>query len=131
MVNRYSFYFSEIIDYFDEFQVTKCKVGNLHDDIIRFHQMVLNKHLRDIKFHYNDKFLNACINIEEYQIKLPLDGKELFNWSNKLQNCLSGYWKLIKEKQTIVYGFLIDNEIKFAVEIKMFNQNIIMTFKIK
>jgi hypothetical protein len=43
---------------------------------------------------------------------------ELYTWSNKLQNCLSGYWKPILEKRTIVYGFFIDNEIKFAVEIK-------------
>lgn len=110
--------FSEIIDYLDEFEVRKCKVENLHDDIIRFHQMVLNKHLRDVKFDYEDKFLNACTNIEDYKIKLPLDGIELYEWSSKLQNCLSGYWKPILEKRTIVYGFFIDNEIKFAVEIK-------------
>lgn len=110
--------FSEVIDYIDEFEVPKCKIENLHDDIIRFHQMVLNKHLIDVKFDYEDKFLDACTNIEDYQIKLPLDGIELFNWSNKLQNCLSGYWKLIKEKRTVVYGFYLDNEIKFAVEIK-------------
>lgn len=110
--------FSEIIAYIDEFEFTKCKVENLHDDIIRFHQMVLNKHLRDVEFDYEDKFLNACVNIEDYQIKLPLDGIELYDWSSKLQNCLSGYWNLIKSKKTIVYGFLIDNEIKFAVEIK-------------
>ena len=110
--------FSEVIDYLDEFEVTKCKVENLHDDIIRFHQIILNKHLIDVKFDYEDKFLNACTNIEDYQIKLPFDGMELYTWSNKLQNCLSGYWKPILEKRTIVYGFFIDNEIKFAVEIK-------------
>jgi hypothetical protein len=110
--------FSEVIDYLDEFEVTKCKVENLHDDIIRFHQIVLNKHLIDVKFDYEDKFLNACVDIEDYQIKLPFDGMELYTWSNKLQNCLSGYWKPILEKRTIVYGFFIDNEIKFAVEIK-------------
>lgn len=110
--------FSEVIYYVNEFEVTKCKVENLHDDIIRYHQIVLNKHLIDVKFDYDDKFLNACKNIENYQIKLPLDGMELYGWSNKLQNCLSGYWKPILEKRTIVYGFLIDNEIKFAVEIK-------------
>ena len=110
--------FSEVIDYLDEFEVTKCKVENLHDDIIRFHKIVLNKHIRDIKFDYEDRFLNACVDIENYQIKLPFDGMELYTWSNKLQNCLSGYWKLILEKRTIVYGFFIDNEIKFAVEIK-------------
>jgi hypothetical protein len=110
--------FSEVIDYLDEFEVTKCKVENLHDGIIRFHQIVLNKHIRDIKFDYKDKFLNACVDIENYQIKLPFDGMELYTWSNTLQNCLSGYWKPILEKRTIVYGFFIDNEIKFAVEIK-------------
>lgn len=110
--------FSEVIDYLDEFIPSACKVEVLHDEIIRFHQMVLNKHLIDVKFDYEDKFLNACTNIENYQIKLPFNGIELYDWSNKLQNCLSGYWKTILEKRTIVYGFFINNEIKFAVEIK-------------
>lgn len=110
--------FNEVIDYLDEFIPSTCKVEVLHDEIIRFHQMVLNKHLIDVKFDYEDKFLNACTNIENYQIKLPFNGIELYDWSDKLQNCLSGYWKTILEKRTIVYGFFINNEIKFAVEIK-------------
>lgn len=110
--------FNEVIDYLDEFIPSTCKVEVLHDEIIRFHQMVLNKHLIDVKFDYEDKFTNACTNIENYQIKLPFNGIELYEWSSKLQNCLSGYWKTILEKRTIVYGFFINDEIKFAVEIK-------------
>jgi hypothetical protein len=110
--------FSEIIDYLDDFQISKCKYDVLHDDIVKYHQIVLEKELFNTKFKYDEKFLDACVNIEDYQVKLPLTGIELYDWSNTLQNCLSGYWKLIKEKKTIVYGFYKDDEIKFAVEIK-------------
>lgn len=110
--------FSEIIDYLDDFIIEKCKYDLLHNNIVNYHKMILNKHIFEIKFEYEDKFLKACTNIENYEIKLPEDGVELYEWSNKLQNCLSGYWKLIKEKKTVIYGFLLDNKIKFAVEIE-------------
>ena len=110
--------FSECIDYLDELNIDKCKYDTLHSDIVNYHKMILNKHIFEIKFKYQDKFLKACTNIENYEIQLPKNGIELYDWSNKLQNCLSGYWQLIKGKKTTIYGFLIDNEIKFAVEIK-------------
>lgn len=31
---------------------------------------------------------------------------------------MSGYWNLIKDKRTIVFGFFKNEELKFAVEIK-------------
>lgn len=110
--------FSEIYDYIDDFKPTKCRFDLLHDDIVNYHRIILNKKLFQIEFHYDEKFLKACININNYEIRLPKNGVQLYQWSNVLQNCLSGYWRLIKEKQTIVYGFYENNEIKFAVEIK-------------
>lgn len=110
--------FSEIYDNLDDFEVSKCKYDILHDDIINYHQIIMKKELFKTKFNYEKKLKEACVNIEEYDVKLPLDGIELYAWSKKLQNCLSGYWRLIKEKRTVVFGFYKNDEIKFAVEIK-------------
>lgn len=110
--------FSEVIDFAGELELSKCRFNDLHTDIVRFHRMIMNKKLFEVCFDYEDRFLNPCVKIEDYEIKLPINGIELYDWSNSLQNCLSGYWKLIKDKQTTVYGFMINNEIKFAVEIR-------------
>lgn len=110
--------FSEVIDFVGELELSKCRFNDLHTDIVRFHKMIMNKKLFEVSFDYEDKFLNPCVKIEDYEIKLPINGIELYDWSNSLQNCLSGYWKLIKDKQTTVYGFMINNEIRFAVEIR-------------
>ena len=110
--------FSEISDFIDEFKTTKCKYDTLHMDIVRYHRMVLNKAMFEVNFEHEEKYLKACCNIENYSIKLPANGIELYNWSNILENCLSGYWKLIKEEKTVVYGFAVNDEVKFAVEIR-------------
>ena len=110
--------FYEIANDADNLILSKCNKGNIHHDIIQYHQMLMNKIDFDTTFEFDDKFLKACTNILDYEIKLPTNGIELYDWSNKLQNCLSGYCRIIKEKQTIVYGFFKDNIIKFAVEIQ-------------
>lgn len=110
--------FSEFISYLDEFQLSKCKFDILHEDIVKYHRIISEKQLFRTSFQYDEKFTKACTNIEDYEIKLPQNGKELYNWSNQLQNCLSGYWNLIKDKRTIVFGFFNNDELKFAVEIK-------------
>ena len=110
--------FYEIANDADDLILSKCKKGNIHHDIIQYHQMLMNKIDFDTTFEFEDKFLKACVNILDYDIRLPMNGIELYDWSNKLQNCLSGYCRIIKEKEAIVYGFFKDNQIKFAVEIK-------------
>ena len=69
-------------------------------------------------FTYEDVFNQATVNLETYEIKLPQNGKELYEWSNELHNCLSIYYKSIQKRETTVYGFFLENEIKFAVEIR-------------
>ncbi|QKJ26121.1 hypothetical protein ACBT_0136 [Aliarcobacter cibarius] len=110
--------FFEIANDAEDLVLSKCKKENIHNDIIKYHQMLLTKKDFDTTFEFDDKFLKACTNILDYEIKLPTNGIELYDWSNKLQNCLSGYCRIIKEKQTIVYGFFKDSVIKFAVEIQ-------------
>ena len=110
--------FSEIVENVDELLVNKCKLEDLHNDILRFHQVKLDQINFDITFTYTEQFLKACEKVLDYEVRLPKNGVELYDWSNKLQNCLSGYCRLIRDKKTIVYGFFIDDVIKFAVEIR-------------
>jgi len=110
--------FSEISLDLEKLVINKCKHNIIHSDIVNYHRIVLHEKLFKVKFDYQDIFVKACRKVESYDIRLPINGTELYEWSNHLQNCLSGYWKQIKEKNTVIFGFFIDNEIKFAVEIK-------------
>lgn len=110
--------FSEIEENIEELPKIKCNIYELHDAIIELHQLMLQKELFDTKFSYDDKFLNACVDIQEFQVRLPKNGKELYQWSKLLENCLSGYGRLIRSGKTTVYGFFKNEELKFAVEIR-------------
>lgn len=91
----------------------KCKANALHDAFIRVHQM---KYL-EINFSYTAAALRACEIREDYEVKLPMNGLELFKWSQKLQNCLASYDRRISSQKSLVYGFFINGKLKFALEI--------------
>ncbi len=59
----------------------------------------------------------GCVIKEPYSVQLPQNGLELYEWSVALQNCLSGYGELIKNKHTTVYGFFKDSVLHIAVEV--------------
>ena len=50
-------------------------------------------------------------------VSYPMNGLELFEWSQKLQNCLANYDRHISSQQSLIYGFFIEGELKFALEI--------------
>ena len=110
--------FSSLINYCDDLQDLECKFFSLHNELSIYHRIFVEEDLFEILFQYDERFAKSCIHIEDYQIKLPQNGKELYDWSNHLQNCLSGYGKRIQGKETIVFGFFKDDKIKFVVEIK-------------
>ncbi len=91
---------------------------NIHDALVKFHKIKVEDVLMNTIFTYEDVFNQATVNLETYEIKLPQNGKELYEWSNELHNCLSIYYKSIQKRETTVYGFFLENEIKFAVEIR-------------
>lgn len=121
------FWFVHAVDLFGELdalsqenfnKISPLRYDNLHDEIVKYHRLNQNQVLLNLKFNYNYKQFQGVSKVEQYTIKLPQDGLELYNWSNALDNCLAGYGNVIKRRQTTVYGFFIDDKIKFAVEIK-------------
>lgn len=115
--------FSFLKDDLDEIDFKSCNMITLHNSFSKYHRELSERKIFDIKFDYDERYLNACKDINDYQIRLPKDGKELYEWSNSLKNCLSGYVYKIKNKSTVIYGFFNNDELRFAVEVK--NNNII------
>jgi len=110
--------FLQVINIIEDFPKTKCNYSNIHDNLVKFHNIRLEDVLMNTIFTYEDVFNEAAVNLESYEIKLPKNGKELYQWSNELRNCLSSYYKSIEKRETTIYGFFLENEIKFAVEIR-------------
>lgn len=56
--------------------------------------------------------------LDKYIIKLPTTGQELWQWGENLQNCISSYAFKISTYATAIYGFFIDDDLKFVVELE-------------
>ena len=94
----------------------KCTMNALHDEFSRCARFM---HAKQTFFNivYRDQQEKAETKVLGYDVKLPHTGKELFDWSERLHNCLSGYFHQIYENQTTVYGFFRNDTIEFAAEI--------------
>jgi len=67
---------------------------------------------------YNEKHkLKPCTKMNTYEIKLPQNEQELHAWAETLHNCMAGYYDRIVQNETLIYGFILNNKIEFAVEI--------------
>lgn len=105
-------------DMMQEIEKVKPKCYKFHDAIVKCHGLAVAKIISHIRFKYSDWQQRGCVKKEPYSIELPQNGRELYEWSVALQNCLSGYAELIKNKRTTVYGFFKDDVLQIAVEIK-------------
>lgn len=94
----------------------KCTIDALHDEFSRCARFMHAKQIF-LSIVYKDQQEKAEAKVQDYDVKLPYTGKELFEWSEKLHNCLSGYFHQISENQTTVYGFFRNDTIEFAAEI--------------
>jgi hypothetical protein len=65
--------------------------------------------------------------IDDYIVKLPHNGAELYTWADVLHNCMASYLSEIENKQTFIYGFFIEDKIVFAVEIR--NEQILQAYR--
>jgi len=111
--------FAELDDNMREnFEKIHCKYDILHDEIVEYHRLAVEHRLLDIKFNYMQNQIDACVQIEQFEVKLPIDGVDLYNWSNILNNCLAGYGEIINSYYTTVYGFFKNDKLVFAVEIQ-------------
>jgi hypothetical protein len=101
----------------NKFKKVSCKVHSLHDEFVRCSKEERYKHIINQKLDYTKDENDVCIQTGNYQIKLPKTGKELYEWADRLHNCMAGYFDIIKEKESIIYGFFQENILSFAVEI--------------
>ena len=101
-----------------KFRKTKCNIDKIHNELIRvsFYLSILDQY--DVKFNYNHLANIHCIQLEDYQVALPLDGETLHTWASSLNNCLMSYFDRINNNETIIYGFFKNGNIKFSVEIR-------------
>ncbi len=114
MINEFIYAQSETKEYFTK---VTCNLETLHNEFIR---CTINKRYATsykTKLEYLDMDMHACTQSGIYTVKLPNDGKELAFWANILHNCMLGYLEKIVARQTIIYGFFIDERLIFSVEI--------------
>lgn len=107
----------DIDNFFKVHKKVKCNISSLHDAAVEYTRKCLQKRL-SIGTIYNEKHqLKPCIQIDNYEIKLPQNGIELLDWAETLHNCMASYYEMIVKNETSIYGFFIKNKIEFAVEI--------------
>lgn len=110
------YFAKEIIE--QRFQKVSCNITAIHDEFIRCSREERFKNILNQILEYSSDEKKRCIELKNYKIKLPHTGKELFEWSEVLHNCISSYFQPIKNKETIIYGFFKDEALVFAVEIE-------------
>lgn len=100
-----------------KFKKIPLKVQNLHDEFVDFSREKRYKKIMDQTLQYSKEVYSKCSKIDGYQVKVPLSGRELFQWADTLHNCLAAYYELIEDRQSVIYGFFKGNILLFAVEI--------------
>jgi DNA-directed RNA polymerase subunit RPC12/RpoP len=105
----------EIIE--DRFKKVSCKVRAIHDELVRCTQEERYKTIKDQRLSYIEEDMKPCIEVDNYHVQIPINGQELFDWADKLHNCMAGYFESIAKHKTIIYCFFQADIIKFAVEV--------------
>jgi len=100
----------------ERFKKKKLKIKILHDQFVNI-KYGTYEDIYDEKLYYEkDKMIN-CLNINDYEVKLPMNGKELVTWGEDLGNCMAEYFFMIQNFETVIYGFFKNNILKFAAEV--------------
>ncbi len=123
---EYDYMFEDLmveLDYIREkkildFRKVSCNIKALHDEAIRCTKGSRKKDLNDTKFVYKESQIELCTSVEAYNVKLPNNALELFDWADNLHNCMASYSGLIKQNLTLIYGFFKNKILIFAVEIR-------------
>jgi len=89
-----------------DFVKTECNIKAIHDEFVRLTRELRHKEIRDIYIEYTDDKLKACVDIDDYTVKLPSNGGVLADWASMLNNCMAGYFHYIYAKTTVIYIFL-------------------------
>lgn len=95
----------------------KANCYTLHDELVLLMQKFEDNGLFQTIYNYPITVIDRCVKIDEFVIKVPKDGEELYNWSNILKNCLISYNGAIASNNRIIYGFFQNNILEFAIEL--------------
>ena len=101
----------------DNFHKVSCSVQALHDEFVRCTSKERYRSTFESSLTYTEQEMKPCIAIATYEIKLPNNGKALFEWAEELHNCMAGYFESIKNSEIAIYGFFEEETLLFAVEI--------------
>ncbi len=99
------------------FNKVPCSLYALHNEFTACSRRIYLQRIANEKLFYTDLEEKACIKVKEYSVSLPHKGSELLEWSELLSNCLSGYFRRILDKESIVYGFFKDETLRFVAEL--------------
>ena len=100
------------------FRKVSCNIKALHDEAIKCTKAYRKEEIYDTIFVYNDFQRESSTSVKNYNIKLPANGQELFEWADLLQNCMAAYSYFIQYGMTTIYGFFKNEILIFAVEVK-------------
>lgn len=101
-----------------EYKKLRCTLMVLHDGIIDYNIERRKKEILGKDIATNKINLKPCVHIDDYEVKLPKKGDELYQWANDLSNCMASYFNTIQNNQTLIYCFFINEKIDFAIEIR-------------
>lgn len=100
------------------FRKVACKAMAIHDEFVRSNIFeIRNYDYLGTVFNYTKDELNNCIKTKGYVVVLPKNSIELNDYGYKLKNCLINYIYRILDKKSLVYCFIKDEKVQFAVEI--------------
>ena len=103
-INQYS-YIQDTIE--NNFNKVKCNLDAIHDELLRCAIEIKREESADVKLSYTDKELAYCHIIDGYEVVLPQNAQDLFDWAYTLRNCLTGYLDNIKNKYTCLFVYFI------------------------
>ncbi len=109
------FKYKELID--ENFVKVRCKCLEIHDEIMRLTRGEHYKEIFSQTLSYSDSRKKACMWIDTYSIKLPHNGKQLYDWAEILPNCLANYFYKKDTKEITVYGFFKEDILVFAASL--------------
>ena len=101
----------------NKFKKVACKLVNIHDEFVRCSKEERFRGMHEQKLQYSKNASESCVRVQDYEVRLPCTGQELYDWSESLDNCMAGYFDSINYGDTIIYGFFKDDTLAFAVEI--------------
>jgi len=100
------------------FNKTPLDIQKIHDEIMRsYNRLKLCTISNDI-ISYSNCIKKSEVIIDNLTYKLPYSKKDLYNWGERLHNCLFSYSENLINGRSIIWGIYIDNILTYALEIR-------------